>query len=65
MAKCWCCDSGCPVHKGSHCDAEATIRLYRVDMEHDVYGTAFCDGCAEDALESGLYVTESELEDEA
>lgn len=52
---CECADKGCPVHKGtSKCTNKATTNLRRVDMD-DVSGTMFCEACAEDALESGLF----------
>ena len=60
MKKCECADKGCPVHKGTDCrktsaDFETQmVRLYRVDMD-DEAGTLFCDLCADDACESGLF----------
>lgn len=53
MAKCECSDPGCPVCKGE-CKNTATQCLVRVDME-DQTGTLMCDGCADDAFESGLF----------
>jgi len=55
---CECGDPGCPVHKGSEkCSAKPTQRLYRIDME-DETGTDMCDGCAEDAMDSGVFSDE-------
>ena len=51
---CQCADSLCPVHRGTDCDLPATRTLYRVDME-DLTGTSFCEACANDALQSGLF----------
>ena len=52
---CQCSDPECPVCHG-HCQRSATTNLVRVDME-DITGTEMCPGCAEDALESGLFRT--------
>jgi hypothetical protein len=55
---CECSDSGCAVHKGeSACNNTATVTLYRIDMV-DSTGTLFCEDCAADALDSGLFDTE-------
>jgi hypothetical protein len=52
---CECSDPGCPVHAGkSDCENAARTLLIRVDMD-DSTGTAMCQKCAEDALESGLF----------
>jgi hypothetical protein len=52
---CECIDKGCPAHRGTICTAKgATTILRRIDM-HDVTGTAFCESCAIDAMESGLF----------
>lgn len=59
--KCECTDAGCPEHKGvSDCRTTATMILYRVDMI-DVTGTAMCDNCAEDAMSTGLFTTETDV----
>jgi hypothetical protein len=59
--KCECSDQNCPVHPGrSQCDSEMTVTLFRVDTD-DQTGTARCDGCARDALDSGLFVTEDDF----
>lgn len=57
--KCECYDSGCaaPNHRTQRCQSAAITVLYRIDMD-DVTGTRFCDGCAEDAMESGLFTDE-------
>jgi len=56
---CQCADPKCRNeinHKSSPlCNRYGTVVvLYRIDME-DAGGTAFCDECAEDALDSGLF----------
>lgn len=52
---CDCGDRGCPVHKGSErCPNKATVTVYRIDM-NDPYGSEMCDGCAEDAMDSGVF----------
>lgn len=59
LGRCECSDSGCPAHSGKNrCSHQATIVLYRSDME-DRTGTAFCDKCAEDALDSGVFTDEN------
>lgn len=66
-SRCECADPGCP-HSAinqSHCipcKHVATTILYRVDME-DVTGTAFCDECADDAFESGLFTDSTDDDD--
>lgn len=56
-AQCECGDPGCPVHEGvAHCRNSATYTVYRVDMQ-DETGTSMCDKCAEDALDSGVFIT--------
>src|SRR5579884_1554567 len=55
MRKCECSDSGCPEKHGSaQCGKPATITLYRCDMD-DETGTRFCDACAVDANNSGVF----------
>jgi hypothetical protein len=57
---CECSDPGCRAHKGhSECDNRATSIGFRHDME-DETGTLFCDECAQDAGESGLFEFSSE-----
>jgi hypothetical protein len=62
---CECGDPGCPVHRGEEfCGNQAVTVVYRIDME-DETGTAMCDKCSEDALESGVFTTkDEEYEDE-
>ena len=60
---CQCSDGGCPVHKGRNCKRVAETTVFRVDME-DVDGTPMCDGCASDALDSGVFTTKDESEDD-
>lgn len=52
---CHCSDPGCRAC-GGECGCDSTTTLYRVDMD-DETGTPFCDGCAEDAMESGLFTS--------
>lgn len=60
---CECADHACSAHTGKDCTAQATQTLTRVDFA----GTprvAFCDACASDAMESGVFGTdEDEPED--
>lgn len=59
---CDCADPGCPVHLGSSdCPHTASTILYRVDME-DYSGTPFCEECAVDAMDSGVFSTEAQHE---
>ena len=52
---CECSDPGCPAHQGvAQCLVPASCVLYRIDME-DATGTAFCDACSDDALDSGVF----------
>jgi hypothetical protein len=52
---CECGDSGCSVHEGSEeCPNPGTVLLRRTDME-DESGSYFCQECAEDAMESGVF----------
>lgn len=53
---CECSDPGCKNHPGkSVCGvARGVVNLRRVDME-DATGTMFCDECADDAFESGVF----------
>jgi hypothetical protein len=50
---CECSDPKCPTCKGK-CTGSATHCLVRIDTE-DKTGTLMCEGCASDALASGLY----------
>ena len=50
---CECGDKGCPAC-GANCDRNATSILFRVDQV-DVTGTLMCEGCSDDAMESGLF----------
>jgi hypothetical protein len=55
---CQCSDPGCPIHHThSDCTHPATTTLYRIDMQ-DETGTPMCEGCAEDAFESGVFTDE-------
>lgn len=52
---CQCFDTACNVNHGAvGCEIAPAFALYRVDME-DRTGTAMCEHCAEDAVESGLF----------
>jgi hypothetical protein len=50
---CECDDIGCPNHP-NECYEKARINLRRIDS-YDASGVNFCDACADDAIESGLY----------
>lgn len=55
--KCECRDLECqsPAHGDcSPCGVDAYTVLFRIDME-DESGTPMCEGCADDAFESGLF----------
>ena len=53
--ECACCDKGCSVHPGKdECTRTATETVFRIDMQ-DRLGTPFCEGCAEDAMHSGVF----------
>jgi hypothetical protein len=54
---CECFDTCCPVHKGRHCLESYTTTLYRTDML-DIGGTRFCEACANDAMEFGVFSEE-------
>jgi len=57
MIRCECSDKGCKAHEGiPSCESVYTVALYRIDMQ-DETGTLFCDSCAEDAMDSGLFTT--------
>ena len=63
-SKCECADKDCAVHHGvSECRNVASTILYRIDMQ-DEAGTAFCDGCADDAFESGLFTDSTDEDDD-
>ncbi len=51
--QCECADPGCP-----HCNGKCLLpihqTLYRIDMD-DASGTQFCEECANDAMESGVF----------
>lgn len=51
---CECCDVGCGACVG-RCDKAHDVYLYRVDMDGGCY---FCEDCAADAMESGLFSDE-------
>ena len=50
---CKCNDRDCPACKGN-CFRPHTTTLYRADQE-DYTGTNFCEYCADDAYDSGLF----------
>jgi hypothetical protein len=61
---CECSDKGCRTHQGeSHCHNQASELYFRVDMD-DQTGTGFCDACASDACESGLFISGNDLADQ-
>ena len=55
--RCECSDAGCAVDHGclSCCPHKATTTVQRTDMEDETTTFRFCEGCAEDALESGVF----------
>lgn len=61
FTECECGDPGCPVHLGKEqCDHTGyCVVLYRIDME-DEEGTPMCQGCADDALDSGVFTSDVE-----
>lgn len=58
---CECSDPGCVC--GGRCAGRGTVILYRVDMQ-DETGTLFCENCASDALDSGLFTEEDPTTEE-
>ena len=50
---CECSDPACPVCRGK-CREKAETILFRIDMQ-DRTGTAMCEPCADDAMDSGLF----------
>lgn len=62
ITPCGCADAGCPVHRTvSQCVLASVVTFYRIDME-DITGTPFCEACATDALESGLFTDDTDEE---
>jgi len=59
---CMCVDNGCE-HCGGNCQSHAETTLYRMDMD-DATGVDFCEGCAVDAMQSGLFTDEEPCEEE-
>lgn len=58
---CECCDPGCPVHSEiNHCTNKAKREIERIDMV-DAGSMVFCNICADDAFESGLFRELGEL----
>lgn len=53
---CQCSDPGCPEHRGSACQAVATVPLLRIDMSGA--RVDMCDACACDALDSGVFASD-------
>lgn len=61
VTRCECFDADCP--SACHIKREvARMVLYRVDM-FDPKGLQFCEACAEDALDSGLFSVGGEDEE--
>ncbi len=53
---CECSDPGCPVHRDvNECTERGTAIVRRIDMEDGSTRFVMCDGCAEDALNSGVF----------
>ena len=57
--RCQCCDKGC-AHCVGLCVEEGTELLTRIDMEDTT--VLMCEGCATDALESGVFAGESPVD---
>lgn len=60
MSICQCADKHCAAHRGwSGCTNEATQTLYRIDRSpkghNEDSATDFCQPCAEDAMDTGVY----------
>ena len=56
ISRCECNDIACFRHQNSsECTGVGLVVLYRTDLE-DRTGTLFCDECACDALDSGLFM---------
>lgn len=53
--RCECTDPGCPACAGK-CNRAAKFNINRADME-DATGVFFCEPCASDALNSGVFGT--------
>lgn len=57
--KCECSDPGCKAHEGnSDCSKRGLVKVARYDYETNGDHFRFCDECADDALESGVFTTE-------
>jgi hypothetical protein len=53
--QCECADPGCPVHKGREkCENRGTTKVSRIDMGEPAT-FKMCEGCAADALDSGVF----------
>jgi hypothetical protein len=65
-SRCECADPGCTAgitDANGKCTNKATCVLFRVDVE-DNTGTAMCDECAEDALDSGLFAPAEDFDED-
>ena len=51
---CECVDKGCRVHEGQECESKAQTTLRRVDFAGQPR-VRFCNDCADDACESGVF----------
>ncbi len=61
---CQCADIQDAPHQGDPiCTNDVSVTLYRVDMD-DRAGVDFCEYCAEDAMDSGLFTDSAPGEDE-
>jgi hypothetical protein len=53
---CECGDSGCPIHEGKNeCSKSPTCIVRRIDMDKGTTKFSMCNGCASDALDSGVF----------
>jgi hypothetical protein len=55
--ECQCVDRGCLQHLEFICEKEATTTVHRTDVD-DKTGTPMCEGCATDAVNSGVFTKE-------
>lgn len=60
MPKCECHDNQCPCDHGTECRKTSDITLFRIDLGADTSPICMCSECADDAMESGVFATESE-----
>lgn len=52
--RCECKEPNCPVHGGDSCSSRAIVRLRRIDSHGEPH-VEFCDECAAEAVDSGMF----------